>query len=92
MLYTTSPDQTPSLFESVHADPGSEGELSRSQILDQILAINPTASWLLGETFDRKQLWNYLQHLLTAQGPRGTATAWVRRADSPGISMREPVD
>ncbi|MCC6427161.1 MAG: hypothetical protein IT435_10120 [Phycisphaerales bacterium] len=83
---------TPSLFESVLADPGAEGELSRSQILDHILAINPTASWLLAETFDRRMLWNYLQHLLTAQQPRGSAMPWIRPADSPGILAREPID
>lgn len=92
MLTTIAADETPNLFESTLADPGAEGELSGSQILDHILAINPTASWLLGETFDRLQLWHYLQHLLTAQGPRGTASAWIRPADSPGITAREPVD
>ncbi len=92
MLTTTLEHDTPNLFESTLADPGAEGELSRSQVLDHILAINPTASWLLNEEFDRVQLWNYLQHLLTAQGPRGTSSAWVRRADSPGIVAREPVD
>ncbi len=85
-------DQTPGLFESALVDSGSEGELSRSQILEHILSINPTASWLVGEAFDRSQLWNYLQHLLVAMGPRGRSSAWVRPADSPAISYREPID
>ncbi|HLO41428.1 MAG TPA: hypothetical protein VK176_10425 [Phycisphaerales bacterium] len=85
-------DETPGLFESAVADAGTEGELSRTQILDHILAINPTASWLIDEPFTRSHLWNYLQHLLVAMGPRGRASAWVRPADSPAIVYREQLD
>ncbi len=83
---------SPNLFETLLADPGSEGELSRSQILDHILSMNPTASWLIAEAFDRRQLLNYLQHLQIAHQPRGRTSRWIRPADSPGILVREPMD
>ncbi|MCG3122612.1 MAG: hypothetical protein GIKADHBN_01004 [Phycisphaerales bacterium] len=86
MLSSASSRQSPGLFDDADSN---GGEFSHSQILDHILAINPTATWLVGETFDRMQLWHYLQHLLIAQGPRGPASAWVRPADSPGITARE---
>ncbi|HRJ50102.1 MAG: hypothetical protein KF787_10335 [Phycisphaeraceae bacterium] len=85
----TSTPGSPGLFDE--ADPGTQGELSRSQILDHIVAINPTASWILSEPFNRDQLWHYLRHLLNAQTPRGRASPWVRPADSPAILARESI-
>jgi len=66
------------------ADPGFEA-LSREQVLDQILALNPSASSTFLEQFDARELGMYLRHLLSAQEPRGPMARWRRPNDAPAI-------
>lgn len=66
--------------------------LSRSQIIERILAHNPTASVEFLEDFSEQALRTYLDHLLSAQIPRGRMARWVRPGDTPGIVVAEPRD
>jgi hypothetical protein len=64
----------------------SARRMSRTQLVDRILELNPTASPAsLGE-FDEDSLAHYLEHLCVANEP---LVPWVRRGQSPGIVRRE---
>lgn len=63
--------------------------LSREQLIDRILMLNPTATpAFLGE-FTENDLTHYLEHLTCAQEPRGREARWVRTGGTPAISMYE---
>jgi hypothetical protein len=67
--------------------------LTRPQLIDRIIAINPSASEQFLARFEDRQLSGYLDHLHAVQEPRGgTAARWVRPADSPAIVARIPRD
>ncbi|MFG0306376.1 MAG: hypothetical protein ACF8Q5_09200 [Phycisphaerales bacterium JB040] len=66
------------------SDPGFEA-LSREQVVDQILSLNPSASSTFLEQFEARQLGMYLRHLLSAQEPRGPMARWRRPNDAPAI-------
>ena len=59
--------------------------LTREQLTEHIRALNPSApvEWL--EQFDEPALAHYLDHLHNAQEPRGPASRWVRRGETPAI-------
>ena len=57
-----------------------------------IITHNPTASVEFLTDFSEPALRNYLDHLLSAQIPRGRLARWVRPGDTPGIVMAEPRD
>ncbi len=96
MLSTApSPDTVATLFESTSpfsGDPVTSDLLSRSQLIERIITHNPTASVEFLEDFSESALRNYLDHLLSAQIPRGRLARWVRPGDTPGIVMAEPRD
>lgn len=76
--------------------PVREGQgriMTRSQVVERIISINPTASVEFLARFQDRALRGYLEHLHAVQEPRGRATArWVRPADSPAIMSRSPRD
>lgn len=74
------------------SDAGQPGLLTRSQIVDRILELNPTASLDFLSGFNDRALRNYLDHLIALQEPRGRLARWVRLADSPAITVSEPID
>jgi hypothetical protein len=63
--------------------------LTKDQLVERIIALNPSArtDWLL--RFDAPALARYLEHLNFAQTPRGTA-AWERDGETPPIVTRKP--
>lgn len=67
-------------------------KLSREHLIDGIIAINPTATVAFLNRFPDAALRGYLDHLLSAQEPRGRSAAWVRPGDSPAIVVREPAE
>lgn len=66
--------------------------LTREQVVDRIIAINPTASTAFLERFRSESLEAYLKHLVVASGPRGSHSRWVRPAETPAITWREAQD
>ncbi len=67
--------------------------LSRSQVMERIIAINPTATVNFLARFADRALRGYLDHLSLLQEPRGRSSPpWVRPADSPAIVVRVPND
>ncbi|MBS0191890.1 MAG: hypothetical protein U0573_12890 [Phycisphaerales bacterium] len=62
------------------------------QLVEQIIQINPTASTNYLHQFARGELREYLEHLLSAQRPRGRDAVWVRPASSHGIVFAEAAD
>lgn len=83
------------LFGSARADGGQLATselLCRSQVIERIMTLNPTASVSFLEDFTDRALRMYLDHLGAAQVPRGRRARWVRSADMPGIVMAERRD
>ena len=78
---TASLGETP--FED-GGDPGFES-MSREQVVDQILSLNPSASSTFLDQFEARELGMYLRHLLSAQEPRGPMARWRRPNDAPAI-------
>lgn len=92
---TTMLTQPAPLFSTA---PAAQGEvassviLTRAQVIDRIMSLNPTASPEFLEDFSERQLQVYLDHLVAAQMPRGRMARWVRPGDTPGIVMAESPD
>lgn len=70
----------------------SSSRLTREQVVDRIIKINPTATEAFLSRFSDDSLGEYLDHLVMASGPRGPESRWLRRADSPAILARESED
>lgn len=80
----------PGRFETVSTNGQHVGPLNRSQIMERIISINPTATVAFLSRFAERPLKRYLEHLTAAQEPRGRSAWWVRPADSPAIVVRAP--
>ena len=70
----------------------SPSRLSREQVVDRIIHINPTATAKFLSRFDEDSLERYLEHLAIASQPRGGHSRWLRPGDSPAIVARESDD
>jgi hypothetical protein len=70
----------------------SSSRLSREQVLDRIISINPTATLAFLERFSEQRLEKYLDHLVAASGPRGGHSRWMRPGDAPAIWARVAQD
>lgn len=68
----------------------SSARLTREQVVDRIITINPTATAEFLASFNEDSLTKYLDHLVTASGPRGGHSRWLRPGDSPAIWGRIP--
>lgn len=66
------------------AEPAHE-PMTREQVVDQIMSINPSASSGFLSQFEPGELGMYLRHLLSAQEPRGRSSRWARPDDAPAI-------
>ncbi len=87
MQSTGAPGRTSEQPES--SSPSSR--LTREQVVDRIITINPTAKSSFLASFNEASLGRYLDHLVAASGPRGRhAQMWMRPGDSPAIMTREP--
>ena len=62
--------------------------LTREQVVDRILTINPTADADFLRPFTDDELRIYMLRLDASQEPRGRRAVWVRRDGRPGISAR----
>lgn len=88
---TLRPDEDP-LFDLTPARPGDAERLTQPQILERILAINPSANLRYLSRFRADRLVDYLDHLICSRQPRGREARWLRRGDTPAILMREPAE
>lgn len=66
-------------------DTSSRPRMSRSQILDRILSMNPSATQAFLDRFTDRALGTYLEHLVASERPRGRFARWERPGDSPAI-------
>lgn len=73
-------------------EPVTSDTLTRGQVIERIMTLNPTAGVDFLADFSERSLRAYLDHLASAQIPRGRAARWVRPGDTPGIVMAEPRD
>lgn len=62
------------------------GGLTRSEIVDRILEMNPSATSEFLDRFNIRLLGEYLEHLNAASTPRGRMARWIRPEGSCGIS------
>lgn len=91
-MLATLENTTGSTIPRANAVAVPRSKLSREHLIDGIIAINPTATVAFLSRFADTALRGYLDHLLSAQEPRGRSAAWVRPGDSPAIVVREPLD
>ena len=84
--------------KSNHTKPSTESytqapraDLTREQIVDQIITINQSATAQYLDQFERRSLDTYLDHLLSAQQPRGPHSRWDRPGDTPAMMSRRRV-
>lgn len=74
------------------ADAPEEGSVpSRSQVMLQILELNPSATPSFLMRFDLAHLAEYLDHLSLGLSPRGKESVWVRRGLTRAICSCESV-
>lgn len=78
-----------SLFDLPHRPEPTDG-LSRLQLVERIMDLNPSATEAYLDTFSDRALTSYLAHLETLGQPRGAR--WVRPSDTPAIMVRETAD
>lgn len=69
-------------------DPNAR-RLSREQVIERILELNPTARTSFLGQFQPDELRSYLDHLTTARQPRGEASRWIRPGDTRAIMCCE---
>jgi hypothetical protein len=70
----------------------SSERLTREQVVDRIITINPTATAAFLNRFKQESLSKYLEHLVSASTPRGRNARWERPGDTPAIMGREAGD
>ncbi|QYU69196.1 hypothetical protein J4558_03365 [Leptolyngbya sp. 15MV] len=66
--------------------------LTREQVVDRIIEINPSATVAFLSRFEERPLRAYLDHLIVGKAPRGPASVWIRPGDSPAIVMHDSAD
>lgn len=62
--------------------------LSKGQLIEQILLINPGATLEFLADFSVSELSQYLNHLLWLQQPRSGQARWARAGDTPAVVAR----
>ncbi|CAG0999946.1 hypothetical protein PHYC_02808 [Phycisphaerales bacterium] len=68
--------------------PTGVSRLSRAQLVERIMELNPTAGREFLARFTGPALGEYLDHLTLTVEPRGKASVWVRRSGPPAIITR----
>ena len=66
----------------------SDESLSKEQIVDRIIVINPTATGAFLDQFAEPELRSYLEHLDASQRPRGRDATWSRPPNTPAVTVR----
>lgn len=62
----------------------------KSQIIERIIRLNPTADWDWLEEFEMPALERYLDHLHHAIEPRGRESYWFRNHETSAVVSRRP--
>ena len=70
----------------------SHATLHRSQLIDGILAANPTVGSSFLRDFSNEALKQYLDHLGWKESPRSADHRWVRPRGTPAIVWRDNDD
>jgi len=65
--------------------------LTREQVVDEIISVNPSATADFLTQFDDQLLGKYLDHLRFTQQPRCGKSGWDRPGDAPAIMVRRRV-
>ncbi|MBO6514347.1 MAG: hypothetical protein JJ974_10320 [Phycisphaerales bacterium] len=65
--------------------------LTREQVVDEIISVNPSATADFLAQFDDTLLSKYLDHLRFTARPRCGKSAWDRPGDAPAIMVRRRV-
>ncbi|MBL1218002.1 MAG: hypothetical protein D8M59_10970 [Planctomycetes bacterium] len=63
--------------------------MNKSQLVDAILGMNPTAAVEFLMSFNDFDLRHYLEHLQLTREPRGRRSSWVRQPDAPAIVWKQ---
>ncbi len=84
-IATAPPPAKPQVNSSV----GGSSRLDRARVLDLILSANRTVAREYLDQFEDHALRLYLDHLESANRPRGRESSWPRPGDTPGIIARE---
>lgn len=78
-LATSQPRPATETLGLAHRDVTDEPTgLSREQLIDRIIALNPSATSRFLDQFDDEALNQYLNHLSLTTAPRGRETRWIR--------------
>lgn len=89
-MFLLEPTDTPSIAASAVTPPEAPaGELTREQVIDRIIQINPSATTRFLDRFAEAPLRTYLDHLVAKSAPRGRAARWCRPGDTRAIEARE---
>lgn len=67
-----------------------DSRLTREQVVDRIMHLNPSAREEFLSRFGQASLAEYLQRLDASKRPRGRDAIWVRRGPTPAIVTRLP--
>ncbi|MBL8764918.1 MAG: hypothetical protein JNM07_11675 [Phycisphaerae bacterium] len=90
---TIEPLRTSDTHDRPNASHAAQGPvLRRTQLMDRIITINPTASRDFLDRFADRALATYLEHLETLEVPRGSTARWVRPGDTPAAVSRHTDD
>ncbi|MEO0511729.1 MAG: hypothetical protein AAF108_02380 [Planctomycetota bacterium] len=81
-----SPSDSSRRSADVERRPAAE-TLTREQLIDRIVAVNPTATELFLSSFSDDELGSYLDHLTVAQAPRTSQSRWTRRPGVPAVAV-----
>lgn len=65
--------------------------LTREQVVDEIISVNPSATANFLAQFDDQLLSKYLDHLRFTAQPRNGKSSWDRPGDAPAIMVRRRV-
>ena len=65
---------------------------AQAALVSQIIELNPSATVGFLRTFAESSLRNYLDHLRSAQTPRGRDARWVRPDETAAVMVRERAD
>lgn len=72
------------ITESFDAQPENRSSgMTREQIIDRIIVLNPSATPGFLQQFDEHALEHYLNHLSLITTPRGRDTRWMRPSGQP---------
>jgi len=73
--------------------PVNTADMTREQVVDRIITMNPSATRRFLDHFEPSQLRHYLDHLIVAMSPRGpNSQGWIRPGNIAAITVCEAAD